>query len=106
MTTDQPTRDTIHLIIQWGMELSSIRAALLTSTRAIPAAEIDILSDFDVILIARDIHPYAADRAWLNDFGDVLVTYWDAVQPDPVFGIDRCTNVTQYNDGLKIDFNL
>ena len=33
-------------------------------------------------------------------------TYWDAIQPDPVFGMDRCGNVIQYQDGLKIDFTL
>jgi aminoglycoside 6-adenylyltransferase len=85
---------------------SAIRAMLLTSTRAIPDAPIDVLSDYDVILIMQDIHPFVVDRAWLNDFGDVLVVYWDPIYPDPVFGIERCGNVTQYADGLKIDFTL
>lgn len=37
---------------------------------------VDILSDYDVILIVQDIHPFVTDRTWLNDFGDVLVVYW------------------------------
>ena len=41
-----------------------------------------------------------------SDFGDVLVVYWDPVQPDPDFGFDYIANVTQYADGLKIDFTL
>jgi aminoglycoside 6-adenylyltransferase len=79
---------------------------LLTSTRAIPDYPIDALSDYDVILIVRDIHPFVADRAWLNDFGEVLVVYWDPIHPDPVYGIGQSGNVTQYVGGLKIDFTL
>ena len=106
MTTDQPTRDIMPTLIRWATARSSNRAVLLTSTRAIPGAPIDALSDYDVILIVQDIHPFVADRAWLHDFGDVLVAYWDPIHPDPAFGIDQCGNVTQYADGLKIDFTL
>ncbi len=106
MTTRQPTPDLIPTLVQWATARSPIRAMLLTSTRAIPGAPVDALSDYDVILIVRDIHPFVADHTWLNDFGDVLVAYWDPIYSDPVFGIERCGNVIQYADGLKIDFNL
>jgi aminoglycoside 6-adenylyltransferase len=75
MTLGQPTREIIPTRIEWAMARSPIRAVLLTSTRAIPDAPIDLLSDYDVILIVQDIHPFVADRIWLNDFGDVLVVY-------------------------------
>lgn len=99
-------KDTASDIIAWAAARESIRAVLLTSTRAIPDAHTDALSDYDVILIVEDIHPFADERAWLNDFGDVLVAYWDPVHADPVFSVERCGNVTQYADGLKIDFTL
>jgi aminoglycoside 6-adenylyltransferase len=106
MTISQADRDAIPTIIQWAAARSSIRAALLTSTRAIPHGHTDSLSDYDVILIMEDIHPFVDDRAWLNDFGDVLVVYWDPIHPEPLFGMEQCGNVTQYADGLKIDFTL
>ena len=106
MTTGQLKRDIIPALTQWATAHSAVRAVLLTSTRAIPGAPIDALSDYDVILVAQDIHPFVADRTWLNDLGDVLIVYWDPIRPDPVFGIERCGNVTQYADGLKIDFTL
>ncbi len=59
-----------------------------------------------MILIVQDLQPFVADRTWLSDFGEVLVVYWDAVQPDPLYGIKQSGNVTQYADGLKIDFTL
>lgn len=106
MTISQSVHNITPTLIQWATELDLVRAVLLTSTRAIPGARIDVLSDYDVILIVSDIHPFVNDHAWLNDFGDVLVVYWDPIYPDPVFKIPRCANVTQYAEGLKIDFNL
>ena len=98
--------DVFNKLIQWAEQRSSIRAMLLTSTRAVPNATVDFLSDYDVILIVEDIHPFYEDRRWLEDFGEVLVVYWDPIYPDPEHGIDNTANVTQYADGLKIDFTL
>ena len=106
MIPNQPKPDLIPTLVQWATARHTIRAVLLTSTRAIPGAPIDALSDYDVILIVPDIQPFTADRTWLQDFGDLLVVYWDPIHPDPIFGIEQCSNVTQYAGGLKIDFTL
>ena len=98
--------DVFNRLIQWAEQRSSIRAMLLTSTRAVPNATVDFLSDYDVILIFEDIHPFFEERRWLEDFGEVLVVYWDPIFPDPEYGNEKTANVTQYADGLKIDFTL
>ena len=98
--------DVFEKLIQWAEQRSSIRAMLLTSTRAVPGATVDFLSDYDVILIVEDIRPFYEDRSWLEDFGEVLVVYWDPIFPDPEYGNEKTANVTQYADGLKIDFTL
>lgn len=79
---------------------------LLTSTRAAPGAPVDRLSDYDVILVVDAFHAFVDDRSWVDDFGRVLVAYWDPVYREPVFGLEECGNVIQYADGLKIDFTL
>lgn len=98
--------DTLNHLVAWGEARDDVRAMLLTSTRAVPGGEADALSDYDVILVVRDIRPYAHERRWLADFGEVLVAYWDPVAPDPETGVDTTGNVVQYADGLKIDFTL
>lgn len=79
---------------------------LLTSTRAIPNASVDVFSDYDVVLVVRDIHPFFTDRTWVAEFGQVLVAYWDTLHPAPGYGHDQFSNVIQFADGLKIDFTL
>jgi aminoglycoside 6-adenylyltransferase len=95
-------------LIQWAEGRDAIRAMLLTSTRAVPVpnAPVDDFSDYDVVLFVDDIHPFHEGRSWLQDFGEVLVAYWDPIYLDPDFSIEKFGNVTQYADGLKIDFTL
>ena len=98
--------DVINNLIQWAERRDAIRAMLLTSTRAVPNATVDEFSDYDVVLFVEDIHPFHEERNWLGDFGEVLVAYWDSIYRDPDFGLEKFGNVTQYEDGLKIDFTL
>lgn len=90
----------------WSTSHDAVRAALLTSNRAGSLDLCDALSDFDIILVVRDIRPFFTERAWIADFGDVLVTYWDMVYPDRDTGLEVFGNVVQYETGLRIDFTL
>jgi aminoglycoside 6-adenylyltransferase len=106
MTDTDHTRDVVRRLVQWAERRAPVRAMLLTSTRANPNAPVDAFSDYDVVLVVRDIHPFFEDRAWLQDFGQVLVVYWDPIHPAPDYGIEQVANVTLYEDGLHIDFTL
>ena len=48
----------ITKLIHWAEQRDAIRAMLLTSTRAVPNAPMDELSDYDVVLVVEDIHPF------------------------------------------------
>jgi aminoglycoside 6-adenylyltransferase len=77
---------------------------LLTSSRASPSGVVDLFSDYDLILILTDIMPFCDDRTWLEDFGPVLALYRDPIQHERGFATSG--NITQYENGLKIDFTL
>ncbi len=94
----------IRKITEWADRKPDIRAVFLTSSRTNPQAVLDAFSDFDVILVVKDIQLYLEDESWLEDFGKVLVIYRDPVQTE--YDFQRFTRVTQYEDGLKIDFTL
>ncbi|MFN8464081.1 MAG: aminoglycoside 6-adenylyltransferase [Caldilineaceae bacterium] len=98
--------EVLALLTEWAESQDPVRAMLLTSTRAVPRATVDRMSDYDVILVVQDIHPFHADRTWLQAFGDIVVGYWDPIHPAEGYGILTFGNVIQYVDGLKIDFTL
>lgn len=106
MNIEKQEHDMIDRLKLWAEHKDAIRAMLLTSTRANPNAVVDAFSDYDVILVVQDIHPFYEDRAWLQDFGDVLVTYWDPIHLAPEYEIEQVGSVIQYADGLHIDFTL
>ena len=106
MIANHDPREVVHRLTRWAERRDPVRAMLLTSTRANPSAPVDVLSDYDAVLVVEDIRPYFEDRSWLYDFGEVLVAYWDPIYPDPDHGIEQTGNVVQYTDGLKIDFSL
>lgn len=96
----------LNALIAWGERQETVRAMFMTSTRAIEHAQVDIYSDYDIVLVVSDIHPFHSDRSWIDDFGEVLVVYWDPIFADPDFGIEQTGNVVQYADSLKIDFGI
>jgi aminoglycoside 6-adenylyltransferase len=95
----------IQRIIAWASARPDVNAAILTSSLCNPNALCDRLSDYDVIFVVEDIHPYDKDDAWLEDFGRVLVLWRDPIHLE--YGQERFARITQYEDnGLKIDFTF
>ena len=64
----------------------------------------NVLSDYDVVLVLEDIRPFFEPLSWLERFGEVFVKYWEGIEPDP--GVEQTDNVVQYAGGLKLDFRL
>lgn len=106
MIAEHDPNEVVGRLVCWAEGKDPVRAMLLTSTRARPAAPVDALSDYDIVLAVEDIRPFFKDRSWLGDFGQVLVAYWDGIEPEPDFGVEQTGNVVQYADGLKIDFRV
>jgi aminoglycoside 6-adenylyltransferase len=78
---------------------------LLTGSRVNPHASPDAWSDYDLVLVVAEIQPFFVDRTWLEDFGRVIVAYWDPIHPVPEFaGHQQLGNVVLFEGGLKIDF--
>jgi aminoglycoside 6-adenylyltransferase len=96
--------DALAHLIRWGESQPLVRAMLLTSTRAIPNAAVDLFSDYDVILALRDVRPFFTSRDWLAAFGEVLALYRDPLEPCQ--GGVKSAYVVQFVGGLKIDFSL
>lgn len=95
----------IEELVAWGALQSDIRAMVLTSTRATASAT-DRFSDYDIIVITNDIQFRYGARAWLQVFGEVVIDWWDPLEPDPDTGLLMTGNVVYYPGTRKIDFTL
>jgi aminoglycoside 6-adenylyltransferase len=104
-----PTNDddaVIRRLQTWAEAQDDVRAMLLTSTRAIPGAAVDALSDYDIVLVVGNVVRWTTDRSWIDAFGEVLLAYWDPLDTAPETGLPQSGNIVQYADGLKIDVIL
>jgi aminoglycoside 6-adenylyltransferase len=101
-----PEDDVLERLVKWASGRDDIRALILTSTRAVEGASvsIDLFSDYDVIAVVDEVRPFYDDRGWLSHFGDVLVLYRDPIRQRDAG--ESFAYITQYSDGLKIDFTL
>src|SRR4030042_921394 len=97
-------QDAVDRLIEWANRKPDIRAVLLTSSRANPNETLDEFSDYDIILVVKDIQPYLEDESWLEDFGKVLVLYHDPVEVR--YGFERFIRITYYWDYTRVDYTL
>lgn len=96
----------IDRLTGWAAAREEVRALFLTSTRAIPDAELDAYSDYDVIAVVDQVRSMVEETSSLTEFGEVLITYWDPVDVDATTGAESVGSITNYVNGLKIDFSL
>ena len=95
--------DVIDRLVQWANSQPLVRAMLLESSRASDRTSIDILSDYDVLLVVSDTRPFLRDESWLQDFGKIVVLFRDKGRMHGLMGYNR---LVLYEDGTKIDYIL
>jgi aminoglycoside 6-adenylyltransferase len=102
MNADSPIA-VVRAIVEWANTETSVRAALLVGSRAAPDADIDFLSDYDIVLFLSDLSPCEESDEWLSVFGPILVMLHERYE---LLGHAVPTRLVQYEDGLRIDFSL
>lgn len=100
----RPEVDILAQIITWANAWDNVRAVVLTSSRSDPRHRQDDLSDYDIEVFVRDVAPLLADDSWLAPFGEILVR-WPR-RPGPTGADGWITQLAQFTDGLRIDFQF
>jgi aminoglycoside 6-adenylyltransferase len=90
-------------LVAWGNARPSIRAMLLSSSRARPDGPVDLLSDYDVILAVTDPDRFGQEDAWLSDYGPMMA-YWGDQSAE--YGLTTYFRGVVYADYVKIDYSV
>jgi len=98
-----PQNDVIERLVAWAEQDDSIRALVLTSSRARDDGTSDLLSDYDVIVAIRDHEAFAHDHGWTSAYGRRLAHWGDE---HVVEGSITYFRGVVYEDGTKIDYML
>jgi len=103
VTAREPAAPVLGRIRVWVTGRDTIRAALLTGSRARHGAELDAFSDYDVALYVADPHAYLAEPGWYEELGEVLVSFRDR---DAIATSGRYTQLVLYEAGVKVDYTI
>ncbi len=95
--------DPLEKLVAWGNAHPSIRAMILTSSRARPDGPVDLLSDYDLILAVTDADRFGREDAWLSDYGKPMVRYSDQ---DELYHLTTYWRGVLYEDYVKIDYSV
>lgn len=102
-TTQTHEPDAVGRLMGWGSAQPTVRALILTGSRANPHAQIDRLSDFDLEVFVTDMDPFIRDEAWVRWFGEPLALFPDSGDDG---GTPSITRLVLYEDGTRIDYNV
>lgn len=94
---------TLQRIVSWAEADEHVRAVFLVGSRGEMGGRPDALSDFDVLVFAREAARYEADDGWLSTFGSILVKLHEEYE---VLGVGVATRLVQYQDGSRVDFSI
>jgi hypothetical protein len=94
----------LNYLVEWVRGNEVVGALALTSNRANPKREIDVLSDSDVELYVTDIEPFERSDAWLHNFGEIMIR-WPSVPRSAAPWAD-ITRLVLFEDAVRIDFQI
>lgn len=96
-------KEVLERLMAWGKGQPSIRAMILTGSRARPGGPVDLLSDYDIILAVTDTDLFTRDDAWMSDYGPPMVRWGDRSE---LYGLTTYFWGIVYADRVKIDYTV
>lgn len=96
-------KDVLDQLVAWGTAHSLIRAMILTSSRTRPDGPVDLLSDYDLILVVSDVRPFAFDTAWVSDYDQPMVRWSDQ---STMYDLATYFRGVIYQNYVKIDYSI
>ena len=87
-------------ILGWATAQPTVRAVILESSRAIPDAPRDALTDYDIAFLVTDPEQWRAPGDWVQALGEPLLRVRDVVDVD---ALPVQNDMVLLADGAKID---
>ena len=78
-------KEMLELILGVAEHDKDIRAVIMNGSRVNPQVKKDPFQDFDIVYLVREVEPYRRNKAFLSQFGEMMIlqTPEDMVDPPP-----------------------
>jgi aminoglycoside 6-adenylyltransferase len=100
-------KEMLDLILNVVENDEGIRAVIMNGSRVNPNAKKDPFQDFDIVYFVREVEPYKRNKAFISQFGEMMIlqTPEDMVDP-PADNDGHYTYLMQFLDGNRIDLSF
>lgn len=98
-----PEKEVLEQVVAWGTAHPLIRSLILTSSRTRPDGPVDLLSDYDLLVMVSDVEPFLTDDAWIAAYGRPMVRWGDQAQ---MAGLLTYFRGVIYQNYVKIDYRI
>ncbi len=100
-------KEMLELILGVAEHNEDIRAVTMNGSRVNPNVKKDPFQDFDIVYLVRDVEPYKRNKAFISQFGEMMIlqTPEDMVDP-PAENDGHYTYLMQFLDGNRIDLSF
>lgn len=100
-------KEMLDLILNVAENDEGIRAVIMNGSRVNPNAKKDPFQDFDIDYFVREVEPYKRNKAFISQFGEMMIlqTPEDMVDP-PADNDGHYTYLMQFLDGNRIDLSF
>jgi aminoglycoside 6-adenylyltransferase len=95
--------DVLKRLVAWAEVQPTVRAMILTSSRARDDETVDELSDYDVIVAVTAPDEFLGNEAYVSAYERPLARWGDE---DELLGLRTTFRGVVYEDGVKIDFTI
>jgi hypothetical protein len=95
--------DVLNKLREWGHAELSVRAMILTGSRARPDGPVDRFSDYDLILAVTEAERFGREDAWQFAYGEPMVRWGDQSE---LYGRTTYFRGVLYADGVKVDYSV
>lgn len=100
-------QEMMDLILNKAKNDERIRAVIMNGSRTNPHAKKDLLQDFDIVYIVRNIETFTADHTWVDYFGErIMMQMPEAKEVPPPVNKGHFIYLMQFVDGNRIDLTL
>jgi aminoglycoside 6-adenylyltransferase len=100
-------QEILDLILSFANNDENIRAAIMNGSRVNVNVRKDILQDFDIACLVKDIAPYVRNDKIPGSFGEILILQEpENMQDPPAENNEHYTYLMQFMDGNRIDLSF
>lgn len=100
-------KEMYDLILNIANNDERIRAVYLNGSRTNPNVPKDIFQDYDVVYVVNETNPFIDDKAWIEQFGEVLYMQYPDEHPDYPSDKENFYGwLMQFTDGNRIDLHV